>query len=99
LSMIKVDSLMGFEYGENTDKEISMPIQSNCMRYSTILRNLAKRAQITLELLQKVICYPLECMNNTKKITIFNDFRKFFLLGLAHFELQHLLTKKNFQFE
>ncbi len=68
LSMIKVDSLMGFIYGKNTDEELACKIQSNCMRYSTILRNLAKRAHITLELLQKVICYPLECMNKSKKI-------------------------------
>ncbi len=54
-----------------------MQIQSNGMWYSIILREFAKRAQKTLELLQKVICYPLECMNKSKKITIFNDLEIF----------------------
>ncbi len=59
--------------------EHRMQIQSNCMRYSTnILQKFASGLKTFLELLQnglknflellqKVICYPLECIDKSKK--------------------------------
>jgi hypothetical protein len=49
-----------------------MQIQSNCMRYLlNYPQKFAKRAQITLEVLQKVICYPLEFINKMTMIDFF----------------------------
>jgi hypothetical protein len=51
--------------------QIPKILERNCMRYLINLRKFSKRA-LLLELFQKLICYPLECADNSKH----TNFRK-----------------------